>query len=67
MTLIPNTTQKACFIACDKNKIDRGECSCINNINDQIKIPCLVFIGYIFEAHAKCEKCGEPEWKHKII
>ena len=67
MSLIPNTTQQACFIACDKDKVARGECSCINNMNNQFKLPCMLFIGELNEPHAKCEKCGEPEWKHKII
>jgi hypothetical protein len=64
MSLTPNKTPQACFIACDKDKIDKGLCSCVN-MSMEFKLPCLVFIGELNEPHAKCENCGEEEWQHK--
>lgn len=65
MSLIPNKTPQACFIACDKATIDKGLCSCMN-MSMEFKLPCLEFIGILNEAHAKCKVCGKEEWQHKL-
>lgn len=66
MSLVPNKTQQSCFIACDKEKIESGQCSCVNTFSVEFKLPCLTFIGFINDPHSKCEECGKEEWEHKL-
>lgn len=34
MTLIPNISNKSCFIPCPKSKVDSGQCDCYNRIGN---------------------------------
>lgn len=35
MTLTPNMENRNCLVACSQDKIESGQCSCINNINNE--------------------------------